>query len=126
MNMTDKWRLAILIQQSGQKVQPKAAELARVFLTTLDEEIKKNNIKGAPKANPKNKVSLKAAKVRMESIIRVHPNVDEMAVKIVAAWACAKWGKDPNMAGNIRTSTLLRNGNQFLKYWDNAQSYFAK
>ena len=126
LNMTDKWRTAILMQQAGQKVEPKAATLAKIFLTTLDNEIQKAKVKGAPKANPNNKISLKAATVKMENIIRVLPDVDEMAVKIVATWAVSDWGKKPDMVGNIRASTLLRNGDRFLRYWDIAQSYFAK
>ena len=125
MNMTDKWRLSILIQQSGQKVAPKATDLALVFLTALDQELKKAKITNAPKPNPNNKISLKAAKLRLDAIIRVHPTVNETAVQMVAAWAVAAWGKRPEMVVNIRTSTLLRSPSQFLRYLDNAQSYFS-
>lgn len=123
--MNESWNFAVRLAQAGQKVQSKASELAKVFLETLAKEISENKITGALKPNPNNKVSLKATKLKIDNIIRVYPEVDEMALRITCAYIVETWGKKPEMVPYIRAATLLRSAKQFYKYYDAAQTYYS-
>jgi hypothetical protein len=120
----NKWNQTVRIAQAGQPVNPKAKELAKEFLVFLLKELNDANVKGAPRPNPNNKVTLKACQVRIDAILRQMPSLSATDLKMVAAWAVDYWGKKPDLVEYIRYETLLRSHKSFLDKLAKANTHF--
>ncbi len=118
--VTQRYLMAVKVAASGQHVQSSNTELAKHFLTRMQETVRELNC-DVKVLSPDNKATLKSVSLLVQNINNAE-KITKSDLDILIYWAVKDWGFSDSKK-YVRPSTLLRSAAQYRKYLLTAKQY---